>query len=248
MAVKNEAVVLRERRRCLLCWEGAQLHPVGSCVAFGPAMLPKYFFSRLFWRWSHRAFCCRAVWFFALAVSFYHCSSRRDISVQNRGKGCTFWTEKYILFYSHMHPLVILAELVLISYYWSPIGSFCAFFSSICCKHWPQIPPSSCLCVAFPVHQRLKVFFGLVGPVSGVSGFICCFAFLQATTPFISVCTCPKATGVGDAIVEDPATRTKRRSWQKTPLTNQTRKTTTTRATAFWSPSVSSDGLPVLDG
>lgn len=44
MWVKNEAVVLRERRRCLLCWGGLGYFLPGSCVALGSAMHPKALF------------------------------------------------------------------------------------------------------------------------------------------------------------------------------------------------------------
>lgn len=83
---------------------------------------------------------------------------------------------------------------------------------------------------------------------SGVRDFIRCFGFSQVTTPSTSACTCPRATGVGGATAGEPATRTGRRSWWRTPLTSRTQKTTTRPATASSNLSVSSDGLHVKAG
>lgn len=211
MSVKNEAVVLRERCRCLLCWGGVSYFLSGSCVALGSAMFPKALFFFFFpWQWSHRAFCFRAVWFLHWEFTFLSKTKLTVAEPINRGQ-----------------PLVIPSWLIL-----HIALQIIQFF----------------VCVGFPAHQ--PAFEGVLWAgrsgrfprTYSVSGFICCFAFLQATTPSISVCTCPRATGVGGATVGGPATRTKRRSWQKTPLTSQKRKTPTTRATAFWSLSVSGDG------
>lgn len=61
----------------------------------------------------------------------------------------------------------------------------------------------------------------------------------QVTTPFTSVCMCPRATGVGGATAGGRATRSGRSVWQRTPPTGRTRRTTTRPATASSSPSVS---------
>lgn len=81
-----------------------------------------------------------------------------------------------------------------------------------------------------------------------VKEFICCFCFLQVTTPFTLVCTCPRVIGGGGATVGKPATRTERRGWRRTSLTSRTQKTTMRPATASSNLSVSSDGLRVKAG
>lgn len=125
------------------------------------------------------------------------------------------------------------------------------------CHHFLNVDasnlgPTDCFCI----FRMSAVMFRCITCIAAIwisSGcqrvhLLFLFFFLQVTTPFTLVCTCPRAIGGGGATVGKPATRTERRGWRRTSLTSRTQKTTMRPATASSNLSVSSDGLRVKAG